>query len=121
MEEIAVGTLSAALVHSLIFPRSVLSAMLAKQTEMLADTRRWISDGLAQVPAPGTEREQRQIAADVTELAILGMASPNDTAAQRPNRKARRALDERLVVMLPLLSGIEDRNAALRRNGIFPN
>jgi uncharacterized membrane protein YccC len=65
MEEIALGTLSAALVHSLIFPRSVLSALLAKQTALIADTRWWISDGLAQAPTPAIEREQRRIAADV--------------------------------------------------------
>jgi len=121
MEEIALGTLSAGLVHSLIFPRSVFSALLAKQTAMLADTRRWISDGLAQAPAPATEREQRRIAADVTELAILGRALRYDTAAQRPNQRLMRALDERLVVLLPRLSGIEDRIAALRRCGVLPD
>jgi uncharacterized membrane protein YccC len=121
MEEIALGTLSAALVHSLIFPRSVLSAFLAKQAALIADTRRWISDGLAQAPTPAIEREQRRIAADVTELATLAMAFPYDTAAQRPNREAMRALDERLVAMLPRLSGIEDRIAALRRYGSLPD
>jgi uncharacterized membrane protein YccC len=121
MEEIVLGTLSAALVHSLIFPRSVLSAFLAKQAALIADTRRWISDGLAQAPTPAIEREQRRIAVDVTELATLAMAFPYDTAAQRPNREAMRALDERLVVMLPRLSGIEDRIAALRRCGSLPD
>jgi uncharacterized membrane protein YccC len=121
MEEIALGTLSAALVHSLIFPRSVLSAFLAKQAALIADTRRWISDGLAQAPTPAIEREQRRIAADVTELATLAMAFPYDTAAQRPNREAMRALDERLVAMLPRLTGIEDRIAALRRYGRLPD
>jgi len=121
MEEIALGTLSAALVHSLIFPRSVVSAFLAKQAALIADTRRWISDGLAQVPTPAIEREQRRIAADVTELATLAMAFPYDTATQRPNREAMRALDEQLVAMLPRLSGIQDRIAALRRYGSLPD
>jgi len=121
MEEIALGTLSAALVHSLIFPRSVLSAFLAKQAALIADTRRWISDGLAQAPTPAIEREQRRIAADVTELATLAMAFPYDTAAQRPNREAMHALDEQLVALLPRLSGIEDRIAALRRYGSLPD
>ena len=121
MEEIALGTLSAALVHSLIFPRSALSAFLAKQAALIADTRRWTSDGLAQAPTPAIEREQRRIAVDVTELATLAMAFPYDTAAQRPNREAMRALDERLVAMLPRLTGIEDRIAALRRCGSLPD
>ncbi|MBV9631732.1 MAG: FUSC family protein [Xanthobacteraceae bacterium] len=121
MEEITLGTLSAALVHSLIFPRSAVSAFLAKQAVLITDTRRWISDGLAQAPTPAIEREQRRIAADVTELATLALAFPYDTAAQRPNRAAMRALDEQLVAMLPRLSGIEDRIAALRRYGSLPD
>ena len=121
MEEIALGTLSAALVHSLIFPRSALSALLAKQTALIADMRRWISDGLAQAPTPTVEREQRRIATDVTELAILGLALPYDTATRRPNQNVIRALDERLVAMLPRLSGIEDRIMALRRYGALPD
>ena len=63
----------------------------------------------------------RRIAADVTELAFLGLALPYDTATQRPNQKVVRALDERLVAMLPRLSGIEDRIAALRRYGMLPD
>ncbi|MBV9239516.1 MAG: FUSC family protein, partial [Xanthobacteraceae bacterium] len=80
-----------------------------------------ISDGLAQAPTRAIEREQRRIAADVTELATLALAFPYDTAAQRPNRAAMRALDEQLVAMLPRLSGIEDRMAALRRYGSLPD
>jgi uncharacterized membrane protein YccC len=121
MEETALGTLSAALVHSLILPRSVLSVLLAKQIAMLGDMRHWISDGLSLEPTPATIREQRKIAADVTELAILGMALPYDTAAQRPRAREMRALDERLITMLPLLSGVEERIAALRRIGDFPD
>ncbi len=117
MEEIVLGTMSAALVHSVIFPRSVLSALLAKQTAVLGDARRWIADGLARRPTPAIEMEQRRIAADVTELAILGMNLPYDTSSRRPSRHVVRALDERLVALLPLLSTIEDRIALLRRMG----
>ena len=117
MEEIVLGTMSAALVHSVIFPRSVLSALLAKQTAVLADARRWIADGLAREPTPAIGLEQRRIAADVTELAILGTNLPYDTSSRRPSRQVVRALDERLVALLPLLSTIEDRIALLRRMG----
>src|SRR5262245_44901287 len=120
MEEIVLGTLSAALVHSLIFPRSVSSALLAKQAAMLADARRWIADGLAHEPTPAGEREQRRLAVDVTDLAILATNLPYDTGSRRPNRNAVRALDERLVALLPLLRTIEDRLAYLRRSQHLP-
>ena len=40
MEEIMLGTVCAALTHSLIFPQSVLSAFLARQSAVFADARR---------------------------------------------------------------------------------
>ena len=120
-EEIILGTVCAALAHSLIFPRSILSVLLAKQGVVLADARRWIADGVTREVTPASEQEQRRIAADVTELAILGSSLPYDTASQRPNPNVIRALDERLVALLPLLSTIEDRIAFLRENAAMPD
>ena len=120
-EEIILGTVCAALVHSVIFPRSILSVLLAKQGVVLADARRWIADGVTREVTPASEQEQRRIAADVTELAILGSSLPYDTASQRPNQNVIRALDERLVALLPLLSTIEDRIAFLRENAAMPD
>ena len=120
-EEIILGTVCAALVHGLIFPRSILSVLLAKQGVVLADARRWIADGVTREVTPASEQEQRRIAADVTELAILGSSLPYDTASQRPNQNVIRALDERLVALLPLLSTIEDRIAFLRENAAMPD
>jgi uncharacterized membrane protein YccC len=120
-EEIMLGTVSAALVHSLIFPLSVLSVLLAKQSTVLADARRWIADGLTREVTPASEQEPRRIAADITELAILGSSLPYDTASQRPSQTVIRALDERLVALLPLLSTIEDRIAFLRKYAAMPD
>ncbi len=118
MEEIVLGTVSAALVHSVVFPRSVTSALFAKQASMLANARRWIVEGLRRDPTPEIEQEQRLIASDVTDLAILATNLPFDTASQRPNGKLVRAFDESVVAFLPLLSVIEDRLAFLRRSGL---
>jgi uncharacterized membrane protein YccC len=120
-EETILGTVCAALVHGLIFPRSVLSVLLAKQSAVLADVRRWIANGLTRELAPSIEQEQRRIAVDITELAVLGSSLPYDTASQRPNQAVIRALDERLVGFLPQLSTIEDRVAYLRRDRILPD
>ena len=120
-EEIMLGTVCAALVHSLIFPRSVLSVLLTKQNAVFADARRWIANGLTRDVAPSVDQEQRRIAADITELAILGLSLPYDTASQRPRQTVIRALDERLVGLLPLLSTIEDRIAFLRENAAMPD
>src|SRR5580692_6482317 len=68
VEEITVGVLCAALVHSLIFPRSALSAFQDKLTSALADARRWIADGLTKTATPEAEMKRRSIAGDITEL-----------------------------------------------------
>jgi uncharacterized membrane protein YccC len=120
-EEIMLGTVCVALVHSVFFPLSVLSVLLAKQSAVLADARRWIADGLTRELTPAAHQEQRQIAADITELAILGSNLPYDTASQPPSQTVIRALDERLVALLPLLSTIEDRLGYLHRNSGLPD
>jgi uncharacterized membrane protein YccC len=51
MEEIMFGTVCAALVHSIIFPRGDLSVLLAKQSAVLVDARRWIAEGLTRESA----------------------------------------------------------------------
>jgi uncharacterized membrane protein YccC len=120
-EETMFGTVCAAVVHSLIFPRSILSVLSAKQAAVLGAARRWIADGLTRELSATVEQEQRRIAADITELAILGSSLPYDTAFQRPSQTVIRALDERLIGFLPLLSTIEDRIAYLRREGTLPD
>src|SRR5262249_38543744 len=70
-EEITIGVICAALVHSLIFPKSALSAFQAKLQSSLADARVWIADGLTKAPTPESEMKRRSIAGDITELYII--------------------------------------------------
>src|SRR6202140_5221660 len=46
VEEVTIGVLCAAVVHSLIFPKSALSAFEQKLRNAVADTRRWLADAL---------------------------------------------------------------------------
>jgi uncharacterized membrane protein YccC len=116
-EEIMLGTVCAAVVHSLIFPRSVLSVLLARQAAVIADARGWIIDGLKRTSGSAAGPDKRRLAADVTDLAVLGTNLPYDTASLRPDQSVVRGLDERLVALLPLLDTIEDRIELLRRDG----
>jgi uncharacterized membrane protein YccC len=116
-EEIMLGTVCAAVVHSLIFPRSVLSVLLARQAAVITDARRWIVDGLKRTSGSAVGPDKRRLAADVSELAILGTNLPYDTASLRPSQSVIHVLDERLVALLPLLDVIEDRIDLLRRDG----
>jgi uncharacterized membrane protein YccC len=117
VEEITLGVVCAAVVHSIFFPQSVFSAFEQKLRGAIADTRRWLADGLIQQATPEVERERRRIAADISELYVLGTSLRFDTAAHRPDIGTIRAFDRKIVALLPLVSAIEDRLTLLRRNG----
>jgi uncharacterized membrane protein YccC len=117
VEEITLGVVCAAVVHSVLFPSSVFSAFAQKLRGVIADTRRWIADGLVQQATPEIEMERRRIAADITELYLLGTGLRFDTSSLRPDIGTIRAFDRKVVGLLPLVSAIEDRLTLLRRLG----
>jgi uncharacterized membrane protein YccC len=117
VEEITLGVVCAAMVHSVIFPQSVFSAFEQKLRGAISDTRRWLADGLTQQASPEVEMERRRIAADISELYVLGMGLRFDTSPHRPDIGIIRAFDRKIVALLPLVSAIEGRLTLLRRNG----
>jgi len=117
VEEITLGVICAAIVHGLIFPKSAFSALEQKLRSVIADTRRWLADSLNQQATPETETERRRIAADVSELYLLGTSLRFDTSPHRPDISTIRAFDRKIVALLPLASAIEDRLTVLRRMG----
>jgi uncharacterized membrane protein YccC len=117
VEEITLGVVCAAIVHSVIFPKSVFSAFEQKLRGAISDTRRWLADGLVQQASPEAEVERRRIAADISELYVLGASLRFDTSPHRPGINTIRAFDRKMVALLPLVSSIEDRLTLLRRVG----
>src|SRR5499427_4123284 len=117
VEEITLGVVCAAIVHSLIFPKSVFSAFEEKLRSAMAAARRWLADALVQQATPQAEMERRRIAADVSELYVLGTSLRFDTSSHHPDIGTIRAFDRKIVALLPLVSAVEDRLTLLRRLG----
>jgi uncharacterized membrane protein YccC len=117
VEEIVLGVVCAAIVHSLIFPKSAFSAFGEKLRSTMADARRWIADGMVRQADPEAETERRRTAADISELYLLGTSLRFDTSPYRPDISIVRAFDRKLVALLPLVSAVEDRLTVLRRLG----
>jgi uncharacterized membrane protein YccC len=117
VEEITLGVVCAAIVHSLIFPKSAFSAFEEKLRGAMAQARRWLADGLVRQATPEDERERRRIAADISELYSLGTSLRFDTSPHRPDIGFIRAFDRKLVALLPLVSAVEDRLSVLRGVG----
>jgi uncharacterized membrane protein YccC len=114
VEEITLGIACATVVHTIVFPRDVATTLNAQVAKFLGDAQLWIADALSPPHGPRDDVERRRLAADVTELQVLSSHLPFDTAALKPRVRAVRALQDRLAILLPLLSGVEDRLAVLR-------
>ncbi|MBB3910570.1 FUSC family protein [Sphingomonas desiccabilis] len=119
-QEIGLGVFCAMLFHSIVFPLSVGDAVRDRLRDILADAERWTADALAGIVTPETEIERRRLANDTTELHLLGTHLPYDTARVRPERGTLAALQDRLVLLLPMASAMEDRIITLRSLRALP-
>ena len=118
VEEITLGILCASFVHTIFFPRSVLAALNTRVAAMMRDVQNWVgetwSSDISNIERrTASEQERRKLAADITELHILSTHLPFDTAAVVPAARTIRALRDRLSLILPLSSAVEDRRRGL--------
>ena len=121
-QEIGVGVLCASLMHTLFFPRSVAAVLESKLKSISGDAQGWIISALSGRVQPRNAPQRRSIAADITELHMLATHIPYDTDAQRPTRAALAALQDRLMLLVPLISAIEDRvQGLLQAGGLTPD
>jgi len=117
VEEITLGMTCATLVHSLVLPQSFGPVLLARLDHAVRDAQLWIRDALNPAGDKRAEGERRKLAGDITELRLMSTHLPFDTSRLRWTSQAVNALQERLASFVPVVSGIEDRLAALRGMG----
>lgn len=116
-EEISIGVICTALTHGLIFPRSVEGAMLGKLDASLTEAKGWILAALAYESEAAARVARRRLATDLTELTLLAGSLRFEVIASRRYINTMRALEERMISLLPLLSAVDDRLKALRDSG----
>ncbi|MDB5777487.1 MAG: hypothetical protein JWP38_3620 [Herbaspirillum sp.] len=112
-EEVLIGVLSAALMHNLIFPRSMEGVMLAKLNATMKDAAGWIAGALHGTPEHAERLARRRLAADISELTVMASNWRFEPLRVRAGSKVSRALEEQLAALLPLLTAVEDRVLAL--------
>jgi magnesium chelatase subunit D len=115
VQEITIGILCASLIHGAVFPRTVTKLLLLRIDTILADARRWSVASLTGAREATLDLERRRLAIDVFDLHQLSVHLPFDTARILPRVHTVRALQDRLSLLLPLASSIEDRLAELKR------
>jgi uncharacterized membrane protein YccC len=122
VEEITLGILCAATVHTIFFPRSVLAFVNQKIGTILQDAEHWATETWAPDVLTGERylrlaKDREKLAAEITELYILSTHLPFDTANHLPTMQAVNAIQDRLSLLLPLASAVEDRRRALKTVG----
>lgn len=111
--EILLGIACSTLVHSLLWPRSVAEALQPRLRGWLADARAWHADVMALEAPVKIGHDRRQLAIDAVECALLATHMPFDTSHWREATGALQALLRRMLLVLPVLSGLADRRQAL--------
>jgi uncharacterized membrane protein YccC len=114
VEEIGIGILCASVVHSLVLPHSLGSALLGRLDHAIGDAQRWVRDTVSGAATEHAARARRTLAGDITELRLMSTHVPFDTSHLRWTSGMIHQLHDRLTAMVPLLLGVEDRLAALR-------
>jgi uncharacterized membrane protein YccC len=115
VEEVILGIVCATLIHSLVFPQSVGPVLLARLDHAIEDARRWLHDVLGRGNDEKATGDRRKLAGDITELRLMATHLPFDTSHLRWMSRAIRALQDRLAIMVPLLSAVEDRLHSLQQ------
>ncbi len=109
VEEIALGIICAAVINRLVFPRHT-GPVLATGIDG------WLKDGaqlaLAVIrgegESPEVRRDRQRLASDALELRNLTTHVAYDTSSMREIGPQFRVLQQRMVAVLPIISGLED-------------
>jgi len=112
VEEISLGILCATVTHSLFFPRPVGTVLKLRLASWLKDADAW---ALCLMRNEGGKAgaDRRQLATATTEIHLLSLLLPFDTSAVRDMVGVVHAIHHRFLLLIPVLSGVEDRLKAL--------
>ncbi|WP_408590427.1 FUSC family protein [Novosphingobium sp.] len=113
--EITLGIVCATLTHSLFWPTSVGERLGPKLSAWLDDAETWLGDALQgdARAARRSEQDRRRLAVDAMECILMAAHVPYDTSHWREATRTVQALLNRILWLLPLLSGLADRSAVL--------
>ena len=112
-QEIILGLVCSSIVHGLFFPQSVGKALLARLDAAIGDAQLWAVSVLLGT-TQGKEHLHRKLAQDITELRLMATHLPFDTHNIRWATQYVQALQDRLAALIPTISGMENRMAALK-------
>ncbi|MED5546456.1 MAG: FUSC family protein [Pseudomonadota bacterium] len=111
--EIVLGITCATLTHSLLWPQSVGKTMGLKLSVWCRDARAWRAEILASDGSGDPREGRRRLAKDAMDCVIMATHIPFDTSHWRDASSSVQAMLRRILLLLPALSGLADRQRAL--------
>lgn len=118
-EETGIGFFSAIVVHSLFFPRSIGPVVVRRMDEVWKSIRQWTASVL-QGHATANDSPRTNATRIITDLRVLSANLPFDASNERWAVANIRLLQDRLTVMIPVISSIEDSISTLQKAGKLP-
>ncbi len=116
VEEISIGLICGAVAHSVFFPQNVLEELTGRIDRALRRCGTWIADALVAGQSIDLEAEQ-QLAQLVSDLHVLYEHVAFETSDVPRNASVMQALQDRLALILPRVSGVQAALAASRAAG----
>lgn len=113
VEEIVLGIVCSALVHSVILPRGVDKTVLERLDQALKDIRLWVQEILSEAPANRT-MELHRLSQTVSELRTLSTHLSFDTSNVRWTTGLVTELQNRFSTLVPVLATVGDRLDVLK-------
>jgi uncharacterized membrane protein YccC len=118
VEEITLGIICTTVIGTIVFPTPLGPAISARIDAWLQNAATWTISVLSGDPDSDEIRiARRRVAADAVELGMLTSHLAYDTSNLQVATRPAMLLQQRVVILLPLVSGIADRIAALRAAG----
>ncbi len=114
VEEIGIGVLCSTFFHTVFFPRSMRRTIAGKLRDTAANLKVWTIDTLTQQRNATLDREQHRLAADITSLHMMATHVPFDTHEPAVVSATLAAIQDRLIVMYPIITSLSDRLGRLQ-------
>jgi uncharacterized membrane protein YccC len=121
VEETWLGIICTTVIGTVVFPHTLGPLLSRRILAWVNNASIWTKDVLDGRKDPASDAAHIRMAADAVELRMLASQLAYDTSLLQAATRWVGELERRMVLLLPLLSSIDDRLTALRAsNGITP-
>jgi uncharacterized membrane protein YccC len=117
VEEIGLGIICTTVISTVAFPRALGPMLSARILSWVESASTWTEEVLSGADGRASEGRRIRLAADAVELRMLASQLSYDTSILQAATRWVGELQRRMVLLLPLLSSVDDRLTALRAAG----